>query len=118
MLNIVKPATRDTVVIVGAGNVGLAALMAIKISGAKPKRVICVDVMPGRLESARKYGATHTLNSRENPDLAKELMALTVDLGVDASIDTTGRPAVLKELLDAAARGGVVVSVGVGPVSL
>jgi aryl-alcohol dehydrogenase len=117
MLNIVKPETRDTIVIVGAGNVGLAALMAVKISGAKPEKVICVDVKNERLAMAKKYGATHLINSIERPDLAKELFALTDNLGVDAVIDTSGRPAVLKECLNAAARKGVVVSVGVGVVS-
>jgi len=117
MLNVVQSSTRDSVVIVGAGGVGLAALMAINIGSRRPGKVICVDVKDERLKLATKYGATHVINSIEKPDLAVELKALTDGLGFDAAIDTSGRPAVLKALLDACGRKGMVVSVGVGPVS-
>jgi aryl-alcohol dehydrogenase len=118
MLNVVQPAADSTVLVVGAGAVGLAAIMAVKLSPSKPSKVIAVDIVPERLELAKKYGATHVVNSKESPDLKAALMALTDGKGVDGAIDTTGRPAVLQALLDSAAKKGVVVSVGVGQVSI
>ncbi len=106
-----------TVVVVGVGTVGLAAIMALKLLERPPKKVIAVDIVGSRLEMARAYGATHGVNSKIRPDLMKVLMDITNGHGVDGSIDTTGRPAVLKELIHSAARKGKVVSVGVGDVS-
>ena len=117
MLNVINPTSEMTVVVVGVGTVGLAAIMALKLLERPPKKVIAVDIVGSRLEMARAYGATHGVNSKIRPDLMKVLMDTTNGHGVDGSIDTTGRPAVLKELIHSAARKGKVVSVGVGDVS-
>jgi aryl-alcohol dehydrogenase len=117
MLNVVRPVSEDTVLVVGAGAVGLAALMALKLLPSPPRMVIAVDVVPERLELAKKYGATHVINSKETPDLKAALKSVTNGKGVDGAIDTTGRPEVLRTLLESAAKKGVVVSVGVGKLS-
>ncbi|KAG0645493.1 Benzyl alcohol dehydrogenase [Hyphodiscus hymeniophilus] len=114
MLNVVKPSEDSTVLVVGAGAVGLAALMALKLLPSPPGMVIAVDVVPERLEMARKYGATHVVNSKENADLKSALRELTAGKGVDGAIDTTGRPEILRTLLESSANKGTVVSVGVG----
>lgn len=114
MLNVVRPSVEDTVLVVGAGAVGLAALMALKLLPSPPTLVIAVDVVPERLEMAKKYGATHLINSKDIPDLKAALKEATDGKGVDGAIDTTGRPEVLRTLLESAAKKGVVVSVGVG----
>jgi aryl-alcohol dehydrogenase len=118
MLSVIKPNSESTVAVVGVGAVGLAAMMALQTSSSRPKRVIAVDIVPERLEMAKRYGATHVVNSREKPDLRAALMAITDNEGVDGSIDTTGRPAIVRALLDSAAKKGVVVTVGVGEVCL
>jgi aryl-alcohol dehydrogenase len=118
MLNLVKPTSGTSVVIVGAGGVGLAALMAVNLAASKPEIVVCVDINSERLEIAKKYGATHVINPKETPEVGKELQKITDGIGCDAAIDTTGRPAVLRDLLDHSAKRGMVVSVGVGDVSL
>lgn len=120
MLNVVKPTSTTRVAVVGAGAVGLAAIMAAKLSPEKPVQVIAVDVVESRLEMAKKYGATHVLNSKTvaGGDLKAALMEITDGEGVTASIDCTGRPDVVNSLIDATAKTGIIVSVGVGKVSL
>lgn len=116
MLNVVKPSSGEIVLVVGAGAVGLAAIMAVGLASSKPSKIIAVDVVPERLALAKKYGATDIVNSKEHPDLKAALMAITDGKGVDGAIDTTGRPDVLGILLDSAGKKGIVVSVGVGKV--
>ena len=117
MLNVVQPDSASIVCIVGVGAVGLAALLAIKLAPLPPAKVIAVDVVPDRLELAKKYGATDIMDSREVTDLKAALLAVSDGRGIDGSIDTTGRPDVIGKLLKATAKKGKVVSVGVGKVS-
>ena len=116
MLNVIKPTSGMSVAVVGAGAVGLAAIMALKTLDQPPSQIIALDIVAHRLEMARSFGATHTVNSKEQPDLKKVLMDITSGRGVDGAIDTTGRPEVVTELIRSAARKGKVVTVGVGEV--
>ena len=118
MLNVAEAERRDSVVVVGSGAVGLAALMSLKILPKPPKTIIAVDIVASRLEYAKSRGATHAINSKETPDLKAELMKITDGVGVEAAIDTTGRPDVIETLLNSVAKRGVVVSVGVGKVRI
>ncbi|RFU30756.1 hypothetical protein B7463_g5570, partial [Scytalidium lignicola] len=119
MLHVVRPKPQSTVVVAGVGAVGLAAIMALKIptNPLKPSKVIAVDVVPQRLELAKKYGATDVINSRETPDLAQALKDLTDGEGVDAAIDATGRPHVVEALIEGSSNKGIVVSVGVADIT-
>jgi len=116
MLNVVKPNPDSIVCVVGVGAVGLAALMALKLLPSPPKQVIAVDVVLERLEFARKYGATDFINSRGVGDLKAALMSVSEGKGIDGTIDITGRPDVVGTLLEATAKKGIVVQVGVGVV--
>jgi aryl-alcohol dehydrogenase len=116
MLNVIKPNSESIVCIVGVGAVGLAALMAVKLLPSSPKKIIAVDVVPERLELARKYGATNFINSRQVSDLKAALMSASDEKGIDGTIDTTGRPEVVGDCLEATAKRGIVVQVGVGVV--
>lgn len=113
MLNVVKPNAHSSVAVVGAGAVGLAAIMAAKLAPERPEKVIAVDVVPSRLEMAKKYGATHVINSKEQ-DLKTALLEITNGEGVSGSIDCTGRPEVVNTLIDSTAKRGITVTVGVG----
>lgn len=115
MLNVVKPNAHSSVAVVGAGAVGLAAIMAAKLAPERPEKVIAVDVVPSRLEMAKKYGATHVINSKEQ-DLKTALLKITNGEGVSGSIDCTGRPEVVSTLIDSTAKRGITVTVGVGKV--
>jgi aryl-alcohol dehydrogenase len=114
MLNVLKPDRGMNVCVVGVGAVGLSAIMALNTLDKPPKRIIAVDVVPERLEMAREYGATHGINSKMRTDLMDVLMHITNGQGIDGSIDTTGRPEVVQELIHSAARKGKIVAVGVG----
>lgn len=118
MLNVVQPGSESIVAVIGAGVVGLSAIMALKMLDHRPRKIIAVDVVSSRLELARECGATHGVNSKLRPDLMKVLMDITEGHGVDGSIDTTGRPEVIEALMHSTARKGKVVTVGVGEVCI
>jgi aryl-alcohol dehydrogenase len=117
MLNVVQPKSDSIVCVVGVGAVGLSALIAIKLAPLPPAKVIAVDVVSERLELAKKYGATDLVNSLKVTDLKASLLAVTDGKGIDGSIDATGRPDVIGNLLKATAKKGKVVTVGVGKAS-
>ncbi|KAL1872624.1 hypothetical protein Plec18167_006742 [Paecilomyces lecythidis] len=99
----------QTVVIFGAGAVGLAAVMAAKLTPAR--MVIAVDLVTSKLIKARDLGATHTINANETDTLA-QIRSLTDGFGVDRTMDTTGNIQVIKTMIDCAAPGGLVATVG------
>lgn len=103
---------QQTIAVFGTGAVGLAEMMAGKISGCT--RVIAVDIVPSRLELAKELGATDTINSKDE-DPVKKIQELTNGYGVDYAVDTTGLPAVMKPALDALAQGGTLVAIAVTP---
>ena len=99
----------DTVAVVGAGAVGLSAMLTTGLWGAA--RVIAVDTNKFRLEKALDFGATDTVEV--GPNSVDEVLALTDGLGVDVAIEAVGYP---ETLLSAAAMvrpGGTVANVGV-----
>ena len=85
----------DTVAIVGAGPIGLAAVMTAKLY--TPARIIAIDLDDARLESARAFGADVTINNGRDDALAA-VMALTDDLGADVAIEAVGMPATFEPL--------------------
>ena len=100
----------DTVVIVGAGPVGLAAIMTAKLY--TPGRIISIDLADARLAKAREFGADVTINSG-NENALERVMALTDGLGADVAIEAVGVPETF-ELCTALARpGGHIANVGV-----
>lgn len=112
VLNTLKPKPGDTIAVFGTGAVGLAAMMAGRISGCI--KVIAVDIVPERLELAKELGATHTINSKQEDAVAK-IKELTGGYGVDWTVDTTGLPAVIKNAIAALAQGGTCAAIAVTP---
>lgn len=88
VINALKPGVEDSIVIFGTGTVGLSAIMAAAVSGVK--RIIAVDILDSRLEIARTYGATDTINSKNTQDVAAMVKTLTDGKGADYALDTTG----------------------------
>ncbi|MFF1549070.1 NAD(P)-dependent alcohol dehydrogenase [Streptomyces sp. NPDC058291] len=110
--NVLRPAAGDTVVVLGAGAVGLSAVMAAALSPATT--VIAVDRVPERLELARELGATHTVDAgRTGPGEA--VAEITGGQGADGVVETTGSTAVLRQGVDALAARGTLVVVGAPP---
>ena len=100
----------DVVAVVGAGPVGLSAIMTAGLYGAA--RVIALDLDANRLEQALAFGATDTVNSGD-PDWAEQVRAMTDGLGVDVAIEAVGVPATFQACLDVVRPGGSVANVGV-----
>jgi aryl-alcohol dehydrogenase len=98
-----------SLVVFGAGAVGLAAVMAAAVVGADP--IVAVDLHEHRLELAKELGATHTVDGASD-QLAEELGAITGG-GADYSIDTTGVSSVMLAALGAIRLGGHCGFVGV-----
>jgi len=104
----------DTVAVIGCGGVGDAAIAGATLVGAR--RIIAVDTDNTKLELARKFGATHTVNAREFDNemgLVKTIQDLTDGFGVDVVIDAVGRPETWKQAFYARDLAGTVVLVGV-----
>ena len=104
----VKPG--DTVAIVGAGPVGLAALLTAQLYS--PAELIMVDVDANRLEVAHRLGATKVVNSGGGK-AAEQIMELTARRGVDLAIEAVGLPATFEICQDIVAAGGHLANVGV-----
>jgi S-(hydroxymethyl)mycothiol dehydrogenase len=104
----------DTVAVIGCGGVGDAAIAGAALVGAKT--IIAVDRDDQKLNWARDFGATHTINSGElaaGKDLVETIQDLTDGNGVDVVIDAVGRPETWKQAFYARDLAGTVVLVGV-----
>ena len=100
----------DSVAVFGCGGVGNAAIAGARLAGANT--VIGVDLDDRKLAMAREFGATHTVNSRDN-DPVEAIRALTDGNGADVCIEAVGRPEVLEQAFYARDLAGTVVQVGV-----
>lgn len=104
----VKPG--DFVAIIGAGPVGLAALLTAQLYS--PAEIVMIDLDDNRLETARSLGATKSVNS-SNGTAADQIMALTQGAGVDVAIEAVGLPATFDICQAIIAPGGRIAIVGV-----
>jgi S-(hydroxymethyl)mycothiol dehydrogenase len=100
----------DTVAVIGCGGVGDAAVLGSRLAGAKT--IIAVDIDDRKLEWAREFGATHTINSRDT-DAVEGIRELTDGFGADVVVEAIGRPETYKQAFFARDLAGVVVLVGV-----
>ena len=99
----------DTIAVVGAGPVGLAAMMTAAIAGAG--RIIAVDMATSRLRHAERFGATHTVLGGENAE--QEILAITDGAGVDVAMEAVGVPATFDLCTRVVRAGGTVANIGV-----
>jgi alcohol dehydrogenase len=105
-----KVAPGSTVAIVGAGPIGLAALLTAQFFS--PAENIVIDLDDSRLEVARRFGATRTINNGEGRAVESAL-AVTDGRGVDTVIEAVGVPATFELCQDLVGPGGVIANVGV-----
>jgi S-(hydroxymethyl)mycothiol dehydrogenase len=101
----------DSVAVIGCGGVGDGAIAGARIAGAA--KIIAVDTDPRKLEWAKGFGATHTINVRDVDDVVTEIQRLTDSFGADVVIDAVGRPETWKQAFYARDLAGTVVLVGV-----
>jgi len=112
VVNVLKPGPGASIAILGAGSVGLSAVMAAALSFAE--RIIVVDRVPERLALARELGATDTIDTGST-DLSEALAELTGGSGVDRVLDATGAPPVISAGIASLAAGGIFAMVGAPP---
>lgn len=111
VLNEARPKLGDSVLIVGVGAVGLAAIMAARNSGVT--KIIAADVHDNRLAMALGFGATHTINSK-SADLVAEVARITGST-VDFAFDCTGVISVIETIAQTVGMLGTLVLIGGAP---
>lgn len=87
VINEIQPKENTIIAIFGLGGIGLSALMATKLY--KFKKVIAIDIEDNKLQLAKEFGATHTINSLKE-DVNEKIKKLTSNEGVDYSVEATG----------------------------
>jgi len=100
----------DTVAIVGAGPIGLAAILTARLY--TPGHIVAIDLADSRLESARRFGADTTINNG-GEDAVARVMELTDGLGADAAFEAVGVPQTFELATELIRPGGRVANIGV-----
>jgi len=104
----VKPG--DTVAIVGAGPIGLAAVMTAKLY--TPAQIVVIDLDDGRLAKAKEFGADVTINNGRE-DAVKRVLELTGGFGADVAVEAVGIPSTFELAAELIRAGGKLANVGV-----
>jgi alcohol dehydrogenase len=105
-----KVAPGNTVAIVGAGPIGLAALLTAQFYS--PAEIIMIDLDDNRLEVAKRFGATATINSTDGKAL-ETVMKMTGKRGVDTAVEAVGMPVTFELCQKLIAPGGTIANIGV-----
>jgi alcohol dehydrogenase len=105
-----KVSPGDVVVVVGAGPIGLAAMLTASLY--TPGRIVAIDLADSRLESARSFGADITINNGREDALA-QIMELTDGMGADVAFEAVGLPATFELATELIRPGGRVANIGV-----
>lgn len=100
----------DTVAVLGCGGVGLNVIQGAKLAGAG--ELIAIDRFDSKLELARQFGATQTINASEH-DPAVAVRERTDGRGADVTLEAIGLDATIKQALDMTRNGGETILVGV-----
>ena len=112
VVNALKVGVGDSLVVFGAGSVGLSAVMAAKVVGATT--IVAVDLNAKRLNLALELGATHVVDGAD-PDVVGKVKAATGG-GANFSFETTALPAVVRKAVDCLAPRGTCGIVGAAPI--
>jgi alcohol dehydrogenase len=100
----------DVVAIVGAGPIGLAAILTAQLY--TPASIVAIDLADSRLQSAKRFGADVTINNGEEDALAR-VMELTEGLGADVAFEAVGVPQTFELATELVRPGGRVANIGV-----
>jgi S-(hydroxymethyl)glutathione dehydrogenase / alcohol dehydrogenase len=100
----------ESLVVFGAGGVGLNVVQGAVLASAYP--IVAVDLYDSKLELARRLGATHTINSRHQ-DVRVEIPSIVGSGGADVVVDNTGQTQIIETAYELAAPQGRIICVGV-----
>jgi len=112
VLNVLQPGTADSLVVYGAGAVGLAAVAAAAATGVGT--VVAVDLQAARLAEAQRLGATALDASGMEPEAVVQAVRDLTGGGASYAIDTTAVPSVVKQGMQALGSRGTLVALGLG----
>jgi S-(hydroxymethyl)glutathione dehydrogenase/alcohol dehydrogenase len=116
VVNRAKVRAMSSVVVIGTGGVGLNSIQGAAFSGAYP--LIAVDVLDSKLETARAFGATHTINLKKEKDPTEAVMKLTSGRGADYVFVTVGKVDALRQGFSMSGQEGMTVVLGLAPGNL
>jgi len=102
----------STIVVIGAGGVGLNAVQGAALVNAA--RIIAVDVSDYKLQLAREFGATDTINATTTEPVAA-ILELTGGRGADYAFEAIGRAETIRQAFECLAKGGTAVAIGIAP---
>jgi len=102
----------STVMVIGCGGIGMNAVQGAHIAGAR--MVIAVDVVDFKLEKAKEFGATHTINAKTQ-DVVQIVKDLTWGAGVDYAFEAIATPATIGQAYACLGKNGTVVVIGLTP---
>ncbi|MEZ4331284.1 MAG: Zn-dependent alcohol dehydrogenase [Myxococcota bacterium] len=98
--------------VIGCGGIGLNVIQGCRLAGAS--RIIAIDVVPGKLDMARRFGATDTINAKDVDPVAA-VVELTGGLGVEYAFEAIGNTQAARQAFDMVRAGGTAVIVGMMP---
>ena len=104
----------STVAVFGTGGVGVNVVQGAAIAGAE--KIIAVDRLESRLDAARRFGATHTVDATAGDPVA-QIRDSTAGKGVDYAFEVVGLPALMRQAYESLAKRGMAVVVGLTPTS-
>ncbi len=109
-MNTAKVEPGDHVAVIGCGGVGLNVIQGAAICGAE--KIIAVDLVDKKLQMAKQFGATHTVNPKQG-DMVDQIRSFTDGKGVDFAFEVVGNVTVIQQAFQSVRRGGKLVAVGV-----
>ena len=101
------------VAVIGCGGIGLNIIQGCRIAGAA--KIIALDIVDSKLDLARRFGATHTINSKDQDDVQEAIMGLTNGMGVEYAFEAIGVPSAATQAFNITRAGGTAVVVGMHP---
>ncbi|MBN1190495.1 MAG: alcohol dehydrogenase catalytic domain-containing protein [Dehalococcoidales bacterium] len=110
VVNLAQVKPRSSVCVVGTGGVGLSAIQGARLSGAYP--IIAVDILDNKLEMARRFGATHTVNSKMEKDPINAVWQIAGGRGADYVFVCVGGMDVLRQAFIMSGPGSWTVIIG------
>ncbi len=112
VVNRARVTTGSSVLVIGVGGVGMNAVQSARIAGADV--VIAADIVDRKLEWAREFGATHTIDATTE-DVVARVMEITGGSGVDFAFEAISRPETIGQAFEATGRLGTITVIGLTP---
>jgi Zn-dependent alcohol dehydrogenase len=115
VLNVLNIQAGSTIAVFGVGSVGMSAIMAAKLRGAK--KIIAIDLKQTRLDLAVELGATDTILG-DDPEIVAAVQKIAPPNGVNYAVDCSGIPAVVERMIECLGTRGKAATVGAPKVRL